>query len=398
MPGPSKVWNFVDHTIVDGAPAVEPTESAPTGATRRNLRLPAVAAVAALLIGGGIATASAHKTITLDVDGTVTELGTFAGSVESLLEARGVELAERDVVAPALDTALADGDEVVVRVARPFTVATEDGEATVWTTERTVAEALDTLSTRGEAATVLVSRSAVDGRHGLSLDLAVSGRIHVRADGRTLSVTGAQTAAEALTMVGVEHGPADRVTVATGETGLVAVTVQRVEVVEVVEVTEVPFASVTEETDELYRGESTVARAGVPGEVTQVYSVTLVDGVEESRALVSEDVLGPVTQVVREGTKARPVVVTGGGGGTVVGGDVWGQLAQCESGGNPTIVSRNGKYYGLYQFSLATWQSVGGVGLPTENSAEEQTYRAQLLQARSGWGQWPACARKLGLL
>ena len=52
---------------------------------------------------------------------------------------------------------------------------------------------------------------------------------------------------------------------------------------------------------------------------------------------------------------------------------------------------------GLYQFSVATWQSVGGAGLPSQASPAEQTTRAQILQARSGWGQWPACSRKLGL-
>ena len=76
---------------------------------------------------------------------------------------------------------------------------------------------------------------------------------------------------------------------------------------------------------------------------------------------------------------------------------MWAQLAQCESGGNPATNTGNG-YYGLYQFSLSTWQSVGGSGLPSDASAEEQTMRAQMLQQRSGWGQWPHCAAKLGLL
>ena len=81
-----------------------------------------------------------------------------------------------------------------------------------------------------------------------------------------------------------------------------------------------------------------------------------------------------------------------------IGGDVWGALAQCESGGNPRAVSRNGLYYGLFQFSLGTWAAMGGSGLPSDASPEEQLQRAQALQARSGWGQWPACAAKLGLL
>lgn len=77
-------------------------------------------------------------------------------------------------------------------------------------------------------------------------------------------------------------------------------------------------------------------------------------------------------------------------------GDVWARLAQCESGGDPSKNTGNG-YYGAFQFSLRTWRSVGGSGLPSEASYGEQLARAQALQQQSGWGQWPACSRKLGL-
>lgn len=77
-------------------------------------------------------------------------------------------------------------------------------------------------------------------------------------------------------------------------------------------------------------------------------------------------------------------------------GDAWSRLANCESGGNPSTNTGNG-YYGAYQFSASTWSSVGGSGLPHQASYEEQTARAQMLQARSGWGQWPSCSSQLGL-
>ncbi len=77
-------------------------------------------------------------------------------------------------------------------------------------------------------------------------------------------------------------------------------------------------------------------------------------------------------------------------------GDVWDSLARCESGGNWAINTGNG-YYGGLQFTASTWKSVGGSGLPHQASREEQIMRGQILQARSGWGQWPACTRKLGL-
>ncbi len=81
----------------------------------------------------------------------------------------------------------------------------------------------------------------------------------------------------------------------------------------------------------------------------------------------------------------------------VANGSVWDRLAQCESGGNWAINTGNG-YYGGLQFLPATWRGVGGTGLPHQNSREEQIKRAEILLARSGWGQWPACAKKLGLL
>ena len=75
---------------------------------------------------------------------------------------------------------------------------------------------------------------------------------------------------------------------------------------------------------------------------------------------------------------------------------MWAKLAQCESGGNPATNTGNG-FYGMYQFTLETWQSLGGTGYPHEADAATQTAMAKKLQAQAGWGQWPGCADKLGL-
>lgn len=68
-------------------------------------------------------------------------------------------------------------------------------------------------------------------------------------------------------------------------------------------------------------------------------------------------------------------------------------IADCESGGDPDIVSSNGLYHGKYQFHPDTWESVGGKGLPSEAPEFEQDYRAALLYTRSGPGQWPICGQ-----
>jgi transglycosylase-like protein len=68
-------------------------------------------------------------------------------------------------------------------------------------------------------------------------------------------------------------------------------------------------------------------------------------------------------------------------------------IASCESGGDPTAVDASGTYYGLYQFDLGTWASVGGSGSPADASAAEQSYRAALLYSRSGSSPWPVCGQ-----
>jgi len=66
-------------------------------------------------------------------------------------------------------------------------------------------------------------------------------------------------------------------------------------------------------------------------------------------------------------------------------------IAACESGGDPTAVSADGAYHGLYQFDYGTWESVGGSGDPAAAPPEEQTYRAALLYSQSGSSPWPIC-------
>jgi hypothetical protein len=67
-------------------------------------------------------------------------------------------------------------------------------------------------------------------------------------------------------------------------------------------------------------------------------------------------------------------------------------IAACESGGNPQTDTGNG-FYGKYQFTLGTWQAVGGSGNPAQASEAEQDRRAAALLAQAGPGQWPVCGQ-----
>ena len=76
---------------------------------------------------------------------------------------------------------------------------------------------------------------------------------------------------------------------------------------------------------------------------------------------------------------------------------IWDALAACESNERWDVNTGNG-YYGGLQFTIGSWQSVGGTGFPHEASRIEQIYRGSLVQVAQGWGAWPGCANRLGLL
>ncbi|UUY06140.1 transglycosylase family protein [Svornostia abyssi] len=102
---------------------------------------------------------------------------------------------------------------------------------------------------------------------------------------------------------------------------------------------------------------------------------------------------GPPQGDPRDG---RPVAHTAQGGGRPDRtGDACapGAHRALRVGGNPRAISANGMYRGKYQFSRATWRTVGGKGDPAAASEAEQDRRAAILYRRSGPAPWPVCGR-----
>ena len=71
------------------------------------------------------------------------------------------------------------------------------------------------------------------------------------------------------------------------------------------------------------------------------------------------------------------------------------EIAECESGGDPTAVSPSGRYRGKYQFSQATWESLGGSGDPAEADEHVQDLYAAGLYRQRGLAPWPACSQQV---
>ena len=127
---------------------------------------------------------------------------------------------------------------------------------------------------------------------------------------------------------------------------------------------------------------------------------------EQARAAAAARAQAPPAQVVSvtphsvggQTSGSGSSVSAGGSGSSAGSGSVSGgltailmKIAQCESGGNPHAISPSGQYRGMFQFTYATWASVGGHGDPAQASEAEQIQRAAILYQRSGPGQWPVC-------
>ena len=108
---------------------------------------------------------------------------------------------------------------------------------------------------------------------------------------------------------------------------------------------------------------------------------------QRSHGLTVDGIVGPQTSAALGlgGSAAAPRSTAGAPSGTLA------RIAQCESGGNPTAVSADGRYRGKYQFSRETWRAMGGTGDPAQAPEAEQDQRAAALLAQAGTSPWPVC-------
>ena len=371
-----------------------------------------VAAATALLVAGTAATAigTSYRHVTVEVDGVTRDVSGFFTTAGDALHSAGVTVGDHDLVAPASNQTVASGDTVIVRTATEYDVTVDGNQTTAWSTASSISGVLSALP--ASAASMAADRSYTRAE----MPVAEAGQtVHVVADGTTTDVvvSSDEGTTAILEKAGVSAGPIDRVTMEHNG-GEATLRVARVTRGTVSTTTEIPYETEEREDAEAEEGtEKTVQEGAAGSEVTETYRETI-DGNATVSAVLSTTRTEPTKRIVAKGTKAKKAEDTssssssssGSSGSSssasapaVVSGDdaaIWAAIAQCESGGNPSINTGNG-YYGMYQFSLPTWRSVGGSGLPSDASVEEQTMRARMLQQRSGWGQW-GCAYKLGLV
>ncbi|WP_433477095.1 transglycosylase family protein [Spirillospora sp. CA-142024] len=206
---------------------------------------------------------------------------------------------------------------------------------------------------------------------------------------KTETMTTGTTVQQVLEQAKVALGPHDLVKPAANQPAGDVIKIMRLLSDPVTKIVKTPAPTVRKKSSSVPPWSEKELRKGRPGLKIVKMAYVRRKGKKVRKVIAQKVTRKPVARILAVGPKS-------GGGGSAARLN-WHGLANCESHNNPKAVNPAG-YYGLYQFSLASWASVGGTGKPSDASAGEQTYRAQLLynKVNGRWqGQWPNCGRFL---
>lgn len=370
--------------------------------------------VLAALVGGTTAFGVLDKTVTVSVDGQPRTVHTYATDVRGVLDRAGLAVGPHDVLAPAPGTSVHDGSKIVIARGRPVTLDVDGKQRIVWVTQPTVDDVVQSLGMRADGAYLSASRSREIPLSGMALTIRLPQTVTVAVHGRPHRyVTTAATVGDLLREQHIRVGRDDVVGSPLSYYPASGTVVRITQVTRQRMLKRIPvrFGIVRVADASMFTGTHRVVRQGRQGRVFQWWVVTSHNGRVVDRRKTGQRRFAPVAEVVHDGTRARPAprpapapvapapapapapVAPAPAAGGSGGGLNWSALAQCESGGDPGLV--DGPYYGLYQFDMGTWASVGGSGLPSNASPAEQLARAERLYAMSGRSPWPVCGRYL---
>lgn len=397
--------------------------STPLVRDRRGLRgglrkpvLVGAAALSCLLLVGAGTTAAMVKNVTIVVDGQSRQVTTLAGTVDGALSSAGLIVGDHDTLAPSAASGIADGATIVLDRGRLLQLTVDGTERDVWTTAKTVDEALDELGlSRSGELQLSANRSRAIPLGGLEVSAVSTHRVNIAIAGGAAeqTVTSSRTVRALLAEQGIALGPLDVVSPAPGTTLVegATITVTRIGRTTVTERHELPQPADQRVNDaDLEQGATKVAQKGAPGVETVTIQVKLVNGAEAARTETGRTVtLAAKPNVIKVGTKpvdpaGEVAAAKAEKGFTYRGSQVftndhtfgvnWDGLAFCESTHNPKAVNANPSAglptYGMFQFDIPTWESVGGSGNPMDASPSEQLMRAKKLYQSRGLEPW-AC-------
>ena len=276
-----------------------------------------VAALASVGVLGiaGVGVASSHTTVMLEVNGVSRPVTAWGNTVADALKVANVSVGSGDLVQPGVAETVCEGDTIVVRTSKAYTVTVDGEPRTLWTTAASADSILADAAPLGTTVTLAADRSA--SRDELTPLVSRARNVIVNADGTTreVAVRPGQDARGILEAAGVSVHALDRVTVENDVTGELAITVSRVTRGQATETVDIPFSETTTTSSDMFVGESQVTTTGVNGVTTwTVWQEKDGDQVLTSVPITEHSTSQPVTQVRSEGTKeATPTALVAAG-------------------------------------------------------------------------------------
>lgn len=355
-----------------------------------------VGAVLVTLTAAGGFAVSAHKTVTLNVDGAAMTVTTMKSRVIDVVKENGFDVGDRDDLYPAADQPVQDSGSIVLHRSRPLEVSL-DGQNSqqVWTTASTVDEALAQLQMT-DTAPAAASRGTRVPLGGMALPVVSAKTVQIDDGGAVSTVhLAAANVAGLLEAAGAPLQQNDTVVPAASSpvTEGMQVQVTRMRIEKVTERMPLQPDNKRIEDTSMNMSRQVVEDPGAPGAQDVTFAVAKVNGVETGRLPVANVVVAPARDgVLRVGAKPGTEVPP------VANGSTWDALASCEAGGNWAINTGNG-FYGGVQFDQNTWERQGGLRYASRAdlaTREEQIAIATVTQARQGWGAWPVCSGRIG--
>ena len=383
----------------------------------RPLRWAAQGAAVAVVAVGALTMAQYDKAVSLSLDGDTSSVHVFGSTVGDLLAKQDVPVGEHDIVQPAADAPLNDGDTVVIRYGRKLTVTMDGKTSDYWTTATSVDAALAELGIRADAAKLSVSRSEPLGRSGLALTITTPKNVTVNVDGgsKTVASTG-PTVADALQQLEVTLGAQDRVNPAPGDRADRGPGRHDQPGREEVGQRD-PGGRVRRDQpgrrhpgqgdqEDHHHGRRRRAerhlRRGVGRRQARVPHPDRRAGHQGSRRpgrrrrhqgrdpARTRPATRPASPPATVAAPPPSAGNTSGAGLNLANAAMWDRIARCESGGNWHINTGNG-YYGGLQFAQSTWLANGGADFAARAdlaSREQQITVANRLYAKSGLQPW----------
>jgi uncharacterized protein YabE (DUF348 family) len=352
------------------------------------------ATIAAILMsatGGAAMAVAMDKDVTVDVDGHDSHIRTYDATVGQVLADQGIKLGPHDAVSPSPNAPVTDGGKIMLERGRAVHLVVDGVSQTQWTRAQTVSDVLRQMNMDTSGAWMSTGPNTQIPLGGMSITIRMPKAVTLLdgASGPRQVTTTDATVGDLLRSQNISLGPNDAVSpsLTLPITAGMQISISRngTSIITVTQSIAPPVQTIQDPT--MNEGTQTVTTQGVPGSEIVTYRVTQHNGVEVNRVQISVQVTKqPVTQVVRQGTKALP------------GDAVWDEIAQCESGGNWSINTGNG-YYGGLQFNQETWlDNGGGAYAPRADLATkaQQIAIADRVRAARGLEPWQ-CASELGL-